>query len=80
MRMRFPATRDVFHDHGEQHHVLMQHMVVLQVVQQRGGHTVRIGGHEYAGAVDPVRRIGCAGGAERWWARRCALPKKDDRG
>ena len=40
---------------GQQHHPLVQHLVVLEVVQQRVGHAVGGGGHEHRGAGHPGR-------------------------
>ena len=34
----------------------MQHLVVLEVVQQRAGRVLGIGGEEHRGALDPLGR------------------------
>jgi len=35
---------------GQDYIVLVQHLVVLEIVQQRGRHEVRVAGKEYRGA------------------------------
>ena len=42
--------------HGEDHVLLVQHLVVLKVVQERGRRGLGIARQEHGGALDPVRR------------------------
>ncbi|MNI52522.1 hypothetical protein D3C73_1073140 [compost metagenome] len=56
--------RDIFIDHGQQHHLLVQHLVVQQVMQQRVGHGVRAGREEHGGALDAVRWLHTDAGDE----------------
>ena len=50
-------ARNVLVDDGQDHVVLVQHLVVLEIVQQRGRREIRIAGEEHGGAGDDVRRL-----------------------
>ena len=41
--------RRLFHIHGQEHDALMHDLVVLHIVQQRGGDSVRVPRHEHRG-------------------------------
>ena len=41
---------------GQDDVLLVKHLVVLKVMQQRRGHEARIAGEEYRGALDEMRR------------------------
>ena len=50
-------ARRVLGDDGEDHVLLVQHLVVLEVVQQRGRRELGIAGEEHRGARHDVRRL-----------------------
>ena len=50
-------AREVFGDDGQDDIVLMQHLVVLQAVQQRGGRAFRCCGEEHGRAGNAWRRL-----------------------
>ena len=59
---------NVLIDHRQQHHLVMQHLVVQQVMQQGMGHGVRAGGKEHRGTLDPVRWLHAdAADEDRQW-------------
>ena len=51
----YGTSRDA---HGHAAHALVQHLVVLEVVQQRVRHDVGVAGHEHGRARHPDRRVG----------------------
>ena len=51
------GPRRVGGDDGQNDVVLVQHLVVLEIVQQRGRREVRIAGEEHRGARHDVRRL-----------------------
>ncbi|MCY1301375.1 hypothetical protein D9M69_525630 [compost metagenome] len=60
IHLETPLLRDpgsVLADHREQHHLLVDHLVVQQVVQQRMGYRIGTGRQEYRRAPHPVRRV-----------------------
>ena len=56
MRSSTRHVRNVADDHGQEHDALVQHLVVLEVVQQRVRHAVGRRRQEHRGALDARRR------------------------
>ena len=57
MRSSGVGHRRLQHLHRQQHVALVQHLVVLEVVQQRVRHRVLVGGEEHRRARHPQRRV-----------------------
>ena len=49
-------ARNVLGPHGQDHVLLVQHLVVLEVVQQSGGRRIGIARQEHGGSLDLMRR------------------------
>jgi hypothetical protein len=49
-------ARDLLGDHAHQHHLLVQHLVVLEIVEECRGRPLEVGDQEDGGAGDAHRR------------------------
>ncbi|MNY30212.1 hypothetical protein D3C86_1643060 [compost metagenome] len=65
-------AREVLGDHGEQHHLGVQHLVVQQVLQQGVRYGIRTCGEEHRRALDPVRGL-AADAVDEQWQRQAVL-------
>jgi hypothetical protein len=64
--LRFADARHVLRHYPERHDALVQHLVVLEIVQQGARHDVEVVGQEHRRAGDARRWLALQAGEQRW--------------